>query len=85
MTLNVVVYSRGETCQQCTATTRRMDRHGVAYREEALDEHPNVVAYAKEQGWTSAPVVMVFDVTGQLVAAWSGFRPDKIKEVANAG
>ncbi len=80
MTLVFAVYTK-DNCPQCVATTRRLDREGVHYSEVPIEERPGVLAYAQEQGWTSAPVVMVHDVTGQLVAAWSGYRPDKIKEV----
>ncbi len=80
--MNVVVYSKPD-CQQCVATVRTFKRKGKEVREADLQEYPHVLEYAQAQGWTSAPVVMVHDVTGQLVAAWSGYRPDKIKEVAN--
>lgn len=81
--MNVVVYSK-PNCQQCIATVRTFGRRGKEVREEDLQDHPHVLTYAQEQGWTNAPVVMVHDATGQLVAAWSGFRPDKIKEVVGA-
>lgn len=82
MTLTIGVYSKDD-CQQCKATKRALDKRGVAYTESDLADYPHVVAYAEEQGWTTAPIVLVHDVTGQLVAAWSGFRLDKIKEVAH--
>ena len=78
MTPVFAVYTK-DNCQQCVATTRLLARKEVHYSEVPIEERPGVLAYAQERGWTSAPVVMVHDVTGQLVAAWSGFRPDKIK------
>lgn len=80
--MNVVVYTKPE-CQQCTATVRTFGRKGQDVEQASLHEYPNVLAYAQEQGWTSAPVVLVFDGAGAMVAGWSGFQPDKIKEVAN--
>lgn len=81
--MNVVVVYSNPNCQQCVATVRTFGRKGWIVEQAALQEHPHVLAYAQEQGWTSAPVVMVHDVTGQLVAEWSGFRPDRIKEVTH--
>lgn len=78
--MKVTVYTQ-DNCQQCNATKRTLDKYGVPYTAELATNHLDVVAWAKQEGMGSAPVVMVHDVTGQLVAAWSGFRPDKIKEV----
>lgn len=80
--MKVTVYEKSG-CPQCDATKRQLGRHGVEYEVAALQDHLDVVAFAKQEGWTTAPVVLVEDATGQLVAAWSGFRPDLIKEVAN--
>lgn len=55
-----------------------------------LDERPGIdtperaddLAFFKEHGLASAPIVEVFDEHGDVVERWAGFRPDKIKEYA---
>lgn len=79
MTLEITVYTTGPTCVQCTATKRALDKRGIKYIEAPLQDYPHVVAYAQEQGWTNAPVVMAHDITGTLTAAWSGFNLGAIK------
>lgn len=74
--LEVTVYSM-QQCVQCDATTRALARHGVAYREVAIETLPDAeVERFKERGLRSAPIVSVGD------EAWSGFRPDRIKALA---
>lgn len=79
--MNVHVFTN-PNCQQCDATKRRLTKEGIPYEEAPLSERPNALAYAKEQGWTTAPVVLVFSEYGEIVEGWSGFRPDKIKALA---
>ena len=75
--MKVTVYEKSG-CPQCDATKRQLERLGVGYEVAALQDHLDVVAFAKQEGWTTAPVVLVED--GELlVDAWSGYRPDRIK------
>lgn len=75
--MKVTVYEKSG-CPQCDATKRQLGRHGVEYEVAALQDHLDVVAFAKQEGWTTAPVVLV-EEAGLLVDGWSGFRPDLIR------
>lgn len=73
----VRVYSK-PNCGQCAATIRKLDLLGVEYViEDATD--PQTVAALKELGYMSAPVVCVGVSNDDM---WSGYRPDRIEEIA---
>ena len=72
---SVVVFSL-PVCVQCKATKRAFDKAGVAYREVDLSVDTGALSKVKALGYQSAPVV----VAGQ--EHWSGYRPDKIKDLA---
>ncbi len=71
----VTVYSK-PACVQCTATTRELDRRGVAYKYIDLTEDADAMNRVRDLGYMQAPVVVVGD------DHWSGFRPDKISALA---
>lgn len=58
-------------------TKKQMDKLGIPYEEQSLDDHPDVVALFKNQGFTSSPIVTTD------VKTWSGFRLDKINSLAS--
>lgn len=67
----IVVYSK-PACVQCTATTRELDRKGIAYDYVDLTTDETAMTTVRNLGYMQAPVV----VAGE--EHWSGFRPDKI-------
>ena len=72
-------------CVQCDATYRALDKRGIAYRVEDLGSMDEKVrAELRELGFLQAPVVLVTDGSGHTVEAWSGFRPDRIGQLAPA-
>ena len=71
----ITVYSK-PSCVQCTATYRKLDENGMDYTLVDVSEDEAALARIKELGYLQAPVVMVDGVH------WSGFRPDKIDELA---
>lgn len=73
--MQVIVYTK-PNCQQCGATYRALDTQGVQYTK--VDISKDVEAYVKVRlmGYLQVPVVYVNDDNH-----WSGFRPDKIKEI----
>lgn len=75
----VTVYSK-PSCVQCTATYRALDSKGVDYNVVDLTENADALAYVQELGYSSAPVVVAEDGTGQ--DHWSGFQPDQIDRIA---
>ncbi len=79
--VTVIVYSTGPSCTQCTMTKRALDAKGVAYVEVDLREDEAAMTYVQDEvGYTSAPVVVVEDGTGD--DHWTGFRPDQVDRVA---
>jgi glutaredoxin-like protein NrdH len=72
----VIVYTT-PGCVQCDATKRALNSYGIAFAEIDLSAKPDVLDRLKADGWQRAPIVHTGD--GQ---AWSGFRPDKIRELA---
>jgi glutaredoxin-like protein NrdH len=62
---------------QCTATHKALDKQGIAY--ETVDNSIDAEArsYVMALGYLQAPVV----VAGN--DHWSGFRPDRLKTLAN--
>jgi len=59
------------------ATVRTLDREGIEYEYKDMALDPEAYAEAKALGYFQAPVV----VAGE--DHWSGFRPDKITELAS--
>ena len=71
----VIVYTK-PGCPQCERTKKLMDNYGIEY--ETVDVSVNHVARENlmAQGYSQMPIVHTeYD-------EWSGFRPDKIKEIA---
>ena len=71
----ITVYSK-PSCVQCTATYRALDKKGIEYEifDVSIDE--KALQTVKELGYMQAPVVVTDD------DHWSGFRPDRIEELA---
>jgi len=72
----ITVYSK-PACVQCTATTREMDRKGIAYDYVDLTKDADAMDTVKNLGYMQAPVVVAGD------DHWAGFRPDKIAALAS--
>ena len=71
----VTVYSL-PNCVQCNATMRTMDKLGIEYRIESASDHAESL---KKRGYRSAPIVRV--ETDSYEDWWSGFKPEKIKDL----
>ncbi|UBH04628.1 glutaredoxin-like protein NrdH [Leucobacter sp. Psy1] len=69
------VYTK-PSCVQCTATYRALDSKGIEYDVIDLSEDETALETVKGLGYLQAPVVVTDD------EHWSGFRPDKISELA---
>lgn len=74
---NITVYSK-PACVQCNATKREMDKKGIKYDIVDISQDPAAADHIRELGFMQAPVVITSDTE------WSGFRPDKIKELAES-
>ena len=78
--MTVTVYTK-PSCVQCNATYRALERprdsKGIEYEVLDLSVDENALAQVKELGYLQAPVVITDE------DHWSGFRPDKIAELAS--
>ena len=74
--MTVTVYTK-PSCVQCTATYRALDSKGVEYEVVDISEDAAALETVKGLGYLQAPVVITDE------DHWSGFRPDKIDELAN--
>jgi glutaredoxin-like protein NrdH len=75
----MTVYSK-PNCVQCTATYRALDGKSIEYQVIDLTTNAAALEYVMEElGYSQAPVVVVDEHDH-----WSGFRPDKISQHANA-
>ena len=70
----VRVYTKPQ-CMQCDMTKKAMDKAGISYLVEDIQEPQNLEA-VMYLGHMQAPVVMAGD------DHWSGFQPERIKELA---
>lgn len=71
------VYTK-PNCGPCMATKHALSANGLAYIEEDAMDEGNLLAF-KELGFLAAPVVAVGESRDDM---WSGFQPDRIKEIA---
>ncbi|MCZ2401992.1 glutaredoxin-like protein NrdH [Paenarthrobacter sp. Z7-10] len=73
--MTVTVYTK-PACVQCNATYRALDKKGITYQSVDISQDPEALERLRSLGYMQAPVV----ITDQ--DHWSGFRPDKIAELA---
>ena len=72
----ITVYTK-PSCVQCNATYRALDSKGIEYNVLDVTEDPAALEQVKSLGYLQAPVVITDE------DHWSGFRPDKIDELAS--
>ena len=72
----VTVFSKNN-CVQCKMTKMFLKQHNVRFVEHNIDEHPEFVDSLKADGFRATPVVKL--PNGD---AFSGFRPDMLKQLA---
>ncbi|UQN30488.1 glutaredoxin-like protein NrdH [Brachybacterium kimchii] len=75
--MTITVYSK-PMCVQCDATKRALTKSGIDFDVVDMTEDAEALAHVKELGYVKAPVVEVGE------DRWSGFRPDKIKAIAQS-
>ncbi|MBW0017454.1 MAG: redoxin NrdH [Mycobacterium sp.] len=73
--MSITVYSK-PACVQCVATYKALDKQGIAYQKVDISLDAEARDYVMALGYLQAPVV----VAG--ADHWSGFRPDRIKALA---
>ncbi|MDO4911351.1 MAG: glutaredoxin-like protein NrdH [Corynebacterium sp.] len=75
--MSITVYSK-PACVQCTATKKALDRAGLDYEVVDISMDDEARDYVLALGYLQAPVVVVDE------EHWSGFRPERIRELARA-
>ncbi|GAA1803584.1 glutaredoxin-like protein NrdH [Nesterenkonia flava] len=75
--MSVTVYTK-PACVQCNATYRALDKNGVTYKTVDISQDAEALERVRALGYMQAPVVITDN------DHWSGFRPDKISELASA-
>lgn len=73
--MTITVFSK-PSCVQCTATYRALDSKGLEYEVKDVSQDEDALAELKGLGYLQAPVVVTDN------GHWSGFRPDKIDQLA---
>lgn len=73
--MTVTVYTK-PSCVQCSATYRALESKGIEYDVRDVSEDSEALQTVKELGYLQAPVVVTEE------EHWSGFRPDKIDQLA---
>lgn len=73
--MGITVYTK-PSCVQCNATYRALNAKGIEYEVHDLTAEPEALEQVKALGFLQAPVVVTDE------DQWSGFRPDKIDELA---
>ena len=68
----VTVFSKNN-CFPCRITKEQLEKLGVPFKVERVDENPEAMDQIKELGYLQVPVVVTPD------GHWSGLQPDKIK------
>jgi glutaredoxin-like protein NrdH len=72
--MTVTLYTK-PACVQCNQTKKAFDKKGVSYEVIDVTKDENAYNYVTSLGYMQAPVV----VAGE--DHWSGFQPDKIKDL----
>ena len=72
--MNVTVYSK-PACVQCHATYRALDKAGIDYLVIDMSQDADALEKVRALGHMQAPVIITDN------DHWSGFRPDKIREI----
>jgi len=73
--MTVTVYTK-PSCVQCTATYRALNARGIEFEVFDVSVDEKALQAVKDLGYLQAPVVIADE------EHWSGFRPDKIDELA---
>lgn len=73
---SITVYTK-PACPQCTATYKALEKNGVEFETVDITKDAEARDFVIGLGYLAAPIVVADENTH-----WSGFRPDRIKELA---
>ncbi|GAA2238365.1 glutaredoxin-like protein NrdH [Rarobacter faecitabidus] len=81
----MIEYLSKPACAQCDASERGMARRGIRPdKRRDMSQDSAALQLAIDLGHRQAPVTIVRESDGTIIDHWSGFRPDKIMELARA-
>jgi glutaredoxin-like protein NrdH len=75
--MSITVYTK-PACVQCSATFKALDKQGIGYEKVDITLDNEARDYVMALGYLQAPVVVAEH------EHWSGFRPDRIKSLAES-
>ncbi|PQM45262.1 Glutaredoxin-like protein NrdH [Mycobacterium talmoniae] len=75
--MTVTVYTK-PGCVQCNATFKALDKAAINYTVIDVATDAAALEYVQSLGYSAVPVVIAGD------DHWSGFRPDRIRELTAA-
>ena len=75
--MSITVYTK-PACVQCSATFKALDKQGIGYDKVDITLDNEARDYVMALGYLQAPVVVTEN------DHWSGFRPDRIKSLAES-
>ena len=75
--MSITVYTK-PACVQCSATFKALDKQGIGYNKVDITLDNEARDYVMALGYLQAPVVVTEN------DHWSGFRPDRIKSLAES-
>jgi glutaredoxin-like protein NrdH len=73
--MSITIYSK-PNCMQCNATYRALDKQGLDYSVVDISVETDAVRTVESLGYRQLPVVVVGE------DHWSGFRPERIRQLA---
>lgn len=79
--IKVKIYTKA-SCPACMMTKKLFNDLGVDYKEVVILQDSPMLEVLRKQGWHSFPVVKWLDEEG-VGDAWSGFKPNNIKEISS--
>ncbi|MGZ4563846.1 MAG: glutaredoxin-like protein NrdH [Mycobacterium sp.] len=75
--MSITVYTK-PACVQCSATFKALDKQGIGYEKVDITLDNEARDYVMALGYLQAPVVVAEN------DHWSGFRPDRIRALAES-
>lgn len=76
--MTITLYTK-PACMQCNATKKALDRAGLDYTMVDISQDEEARDHVLSLGYLQAPVV---EVDGDNPSHWSGFRPERINQLA---
>ena len=77
--MTITVYTL-PACVQCETTKRYLEKQEIDFKVVDISTDADAAEFVRGLGYTQAPVIVV--ETEERAWSWSGFRLDKLQELA---